>query len=112
MLITSVATICCHTILFNTNTIDLIPYAVPFFPMTYTFHNWKPIFSNPPSPTLPIPLPLSPLMITSLFSVVIDLFLLFLFVHLFFEFYIQVKSYGLCPSGIVFDKCLINSKLF
>ena len=29
------------------NTIDYIPYAVPFIPMTYSFCNWKPVPSTP-----------------------------------------------------------------
>lgn len=31
-------TIQCHD-----NTIDYIPYVVPFIPVTYSFHNWKPV---------------------------------------------------------------------
>ena len=37
----SVTVQCCYSI------IDYIPHAVPFIPVTYSFHNWKPVSPTP-----------------------------------------------------------------
>ena len=37
------------------STIDCIPYAVPFIPVTYTFHNWKPVPPTLLYPFVPTP---------------------------------------------------------
>ena len=52
-------------------TIDDIPYAVPFIPVTYSFYNWKPVPSIPFHPVLSILSPFSPLAIIGLLSVLL-----------------------------------------
>ena len=73
------------------STIDYVPYPVPFIPMTYSFHNWKPVS---PTPLLPIPPPSSLLenirvfFFCFLYWLVSFCFLFVcLFIHLLFRFY-------------------------
>ena len=54
-----------------------IPYAVPFIPVTYSFHNWKPLSPTPLYLFCPSPHP-TPLATSSLFSLFMSLFLLWL----------------------------------
>ena len=69
------------------NTIACIPYAVPFLPMAYSSHNWKPVPLTPlhhfvhPS----FPFPLAPI---DLFSVFIGLILLFALICFVFRIHI------------------------
>ena len=89
VLTTSVATICHPEHYYNTT--DYIPYVMPFIPVTYSFHDWKPV-----SPSLLHPLCpslLSRLATTSWFSVFMGLFPLCLFG--FFRLPIQMKSDGI-----------------
>ena len=51
------------------NIIDYVPYGVHYIPVIYLFYNWKFVPLNLPHLFHSFPPPLSPLTITSLFSV-------------------------------------------